>query len=544
MKKHFLTLAAAILSLGTFMACEDVPAPFELNITEETSAKEPPYAETFTTSLGGFRNYTTDGSGAWTIDYKTAKASGWDGSATTAGTYYLVSPAITLENVTSAHITYEYILRYNKADDNQQLLITTSFDEENPAEGWTLLNQAHTEGSDWDTFASADVSVPAEFIGKVVRIALRYNTNATSGSTWEVKNFCIAEGEGGGTETPDTPDEDPVVPSGDNLLENGDFETWTDGLPNNWKSASTAGNATLSQSTDAHNGAYSVEVTGTSSANKRLAYKEITLAAGTYTMTYYAKAATSTGGSTCPGYVPVIDGSVGSKYMYKEENSKYVYYDLTSSAWTLVDYTFTLSEETTLCLVAMNSKNPGGNILIDDMSLVATEGGGEVSGGDNGGTTTGGTIFSETFASGMGNFTTDDVELGTLSYVWKADTSYGYVKASAYAGGAVAAESWLISPVIDLTSHNNATLTFSHAANFFNDVDTFKGACSVKIRTEGGSWTDLAYTGYPAGNSWTFTDASASLAAYGGNKVQIAFRYTSTSSVAGSWEIKNFLVAE
>jgi hypothetical protein len=27
---------------------------------------------------------------------------------------------------------------------------------------------------------------------------------------------------------------------------NGDFETWVDGLPNNWKTASTAGNATLS----------------------------------------------------------------------------------------------------------------------------------------------------------------------------------------------------------------------------------------------------------------------------------------------------------
>lgn len=151
--------------------------------------------------------------------------------------------------------------------------------------------------------------------------------------------------------------------TGDTNAANGDFENWTSGQPNNWKTTSTAGNATLSQSTDAHGGKYSVKVAGTPSANKRLGYKEMTLKAGEYTMTFYVKAATSTGGSVRPGYVPVTDGKVGN-YIYGD----YVN-DLTSTTWEKVTYKFTITEEGTYSLVIMNSKKPGGHVLIDDFTL-------------------------------------------------------------------------------------------------------------------------------------------------------------------------------
>lgn len=87
---------------------------------------------------------------------------------------------------------------------------------------------------------------------------------------------------GGGEVKPD-PDPKPDPTPGEVATgENGGFETWTDGKPTNWKTASTAGNATLSQSEDAHSGKYSVKVGGSASANKRLGYKEITLKAGEY----------------------------------------------------------------------------------------------------------------------------------------------------------------------------------------------------------------------------------------------------------------------
>ena len=181
--------------------------------------------------------------------------------------------------------------------------------------------------------------------------------------TPEIKNADVVILEGGSGGGGDTPGGD--TPGGSTLADftNGDFETWADGQPTGWKSASTASNATLSQSTDAHSGTYSVKVGG-ASQNKRLAYKEMDLEAGTYAVTFYTKAATAEGGSVNPGYVPMkADGTVGS-YVY----GGYVN-DLSNSEWTKVDYEFTLASKTTVCLVVMNSKNPGKDVLIDDYTI-------------------------------------------------------------------------------------------------------------------------------------------------------------------------------
>lgn len=173
-----------------------------------------------------------------------------------------------------------------------------------------------------------------------------------------------------------------VTPTGDNLLTNGDFETWADGLPTNWKSASTASASTLTQSTDAHGGQYSVNVAGDASTNKRLAYKEITLKAGTYKFAFYAKATTADASQTRPGYVVVANGAVSGSYQYGD------YASINNTAWTEVSTTFTLSDQTTVCLVVMNPKTSNyataQDILIDDAQLVTSDGG-IVEGGETGG---------------------------------------------------------------------------------------------------------------------------------------------------------------
>ena len=148
---------------------------------------------------------------------------------------------------------------------------------------------------------------------------------------------------------------------------NGDFETWAGGLPTNWKSTSTASSATLSQSSDAHGGKSSVLVAGSTAGNKRLGYTEMTLSAGTYTMKFYAKAATAGGGAVAPGYVPIVSGKVGS-YVY----GSYVN-DLTTSTWSEVTYTFTLAAESTICLVVNNSKTPGMDVLVDDFTFTQSK---------------------------------------------------------------------------------------------------------------------------------------------------------------------------
>ena len=148
-------------------------------------------------------------------------------------------------------------------------------------------------------------------------------------------------------------------------LTNGDFETWAEGLPTGWKSACTASSATLEQSTDAHGGSYSVNVKGNESSNKRLASQEITLEAGTYTFSFWAKATVSDASQARPGFVPVTNGSAGS-YSYGD-------YATLSTDWQQVSYEFTLTTQTTVCLVVMNPKkssySSGKDILIDDATL-------------------------------------------------------------------------------------------------------------------------------------------------------------------------------
>lgn len=162
----------------------------------------------------------------------------------------------------------------------------------------------------------------------------------------------------GGSETPDTPS------TGDTTTPNGDFETWVDGKPNNWKTASTACNATLTQSTDAHNGKYSVKVGGSTTANKRLGYKEMELKAGTYKIKYYVKAATATGASVQSGFVDITAEGKAGNYVY----SGYIN-DIPNTKWTLVEQELVIPSDGKYCIVIMNAKRPGGDVLIDDLTL-------------------------------------------------------------------------------------------------------------------------------------------------------------------------------
>ena len=147
---------------------------------------------------------------------------------------------------------------------------------------------------------------------------------------------------------------------------NGDFESWTGDVPDNWKTASTAGNATLSKSTDAHGGSFSCKVAGNTSANKRLGYKEMELSAGTYKVTFYAKAL-SENGSVNPGIVPIgSDGKAGT-YAY----SGYVD-NISTKDWQKVEATIDVSSAGTYCFVVMNQKKSTAvDILIDDFTVVS-----------------------------------------------------------------------------------------------------------------------------------------------------------------------------
>lgn len=319
--------------------------------------------QNFASSLGNFTSISTSGELKWYNDFSSAMITGYqdfDGDGkkeNRAGVTYLVSPEINITGTDKAHIEINQAVNYEKGDVNQNnsILISKNYNGNPATATWELL-EYDTEGLNTSfTFKNKVVNIPAAYIGSKVVIALRHTCNESFSSTWEVKSLSVkageAEGSTGGNE-------------GDLTAANGDFETWVSGEPNNWTTSSTAGNATLSQSTDAHSGKYSVKVGGTTAANKRLSYKEIELKAGEYTMEFYVKAATSTGGSVRPGFVPVTSGKVGT-YVYAESYTN----GITNTEWMKVSHTFSIPSDGTYCLVIMNSKNPGADVLIDDFTL-------------------------------------------------------------------------------------------------------------------------------------------------------------------------------
>lgn len=215
-------------------------------------------------------------------------------------------------------------------------------------------------GADFASKEDLKVGQKVTILGKIMKF-----TDKNGNDVMEVdktSSIVKIEGEGGGEVKPDPkPDPNPgEVATGDN----GGFENWTDSKPTNWNTNS-AGNASLTKSEDAHSGKYSVQVAGTSNANKRLGYKEMSLKAGKYTIKFYAKAATATGAAVCPGYVAVNDGTVDSQnYNYTKQ-----YVNVTNTEWTLVEQEITIEKDGTYSIVIMNAKKPGAAVLIDDFTF-------------------------------------------------------------------------------------------------------------------------------------------------------------------------------
>ena len=153
--------------------------------------------------------------------------------------------------------------------------------------------------------------------------------------------------------------------------------------------------------------------------------------------------------------------------------------------------------------------------------------------------------YEETFADAIGSFTIDDVNLGEgLTYVWKHDTEYKYMKASAYNKKNIASESWLVSPTINLNGISTATLSFEQCISKY--FGTVSEEATLWVKEEGGAWQQITIT-YPEildGKNWSAMEkhSDISLDDYAGEKIKIGFKYVSTDAAAGTWEIKNFKV--
>jgi hypothetical protein len=161
------------------------------------------------------------------------------------------------------------------------------------------------------------------------------------------------------------------------------------------------------------------------------------------------------------------------------------------------------------------------------------------------------TFFSESFASGLGGFTAQNI-IGDQQ--WSYSATYGATISGFAAGASHQNEDWLISPAIDLSAATTSgVLRFSHAINKGNvaNIQTNHTVWMTKNYSSGApstaTWVQLTIPVYPAGTSWTYIssgDVVIPAAFLGQNNVRFAFKYLCSDTESATWEIQNVKITE
>ena len=467
-----------------------------------------PYEQSFASSFGTYCTKDVFGDESWMIDYSTAKMTGYVGGENRENEDWLISSPVNVTGVEHAKIVMEYICRYFSSV-NDDITIWASedyvFDEMPGTATWTQIAASFTEGSNWTDFATTEISLD-EFIGKTITIAVKYLSNTTKAGTIEVKAITVMEGEASGVTppTPPTPGpgsgigtaEDPYNVASGIGLQDTQVIAWVQGYI---VGAVKNGTSTVSSNDDVNWSAPFDSFTNVVIADDADCHE----IANCIIVNLPA-------GKPLRAQVNLYDNpdNLGKLLAVKGKLRKY------------------------FGQAGLRDSNGSENDFVLEgyvPPIPGTE------------------IFSETFASGQGMFSIQDVVMPSeLTYVWAHAANYSCMKASAYVSQAYATESWLISPDINISGVSTATLKFDQAVNYASP----EGALSVMITTDftddvnTTEWTELTLSAWPAGNSWTFMNSTVDLTSYVGKHVTIAFKYTSTTSAAATWEIKNFVISD
>jgi hypothetical protein len=466
-----------------------------------------PYYQSFASDFGTYMTYDLLGSESWMIDFSTAKMTGYVGGSYYANEDWLISSPVAITNVSDAKMTMVYIGRYfSNINDEVTIWASTNYNwGDNPqAASWNQVPATLTEGTNWNNFLTAEISL-TEYIGQTVTFAVRYISTDSKAGTMEIQSITIEEGTGGGGggggggtgEGSGTADDPYNVAAGISLQGQGET-AWVHGYI---VGAVKSGTSTVTSNADVNwsgsfDSATNVVIADDANCNEITQCLIVNLPAG-------KPLRSQVNLMDNPGNLGKHLAVLGTLRVYFGQAG------LRDSNGTEADFVLE------------------GNVP----------------------PTPGDEIFSESFASGQGNFTIHDLVLPEgLSYVWQHAPSYSCMKASAYVSGQnYAAESWLVSPPIDLSGVSSAKLTFSQAVNYASP----DSALSMMISTDynGGdialaTWTQLSLNEWPAGNNWTFINSTADLTPFVGQTVTIAFKYTSTSSASATWEVKDFVVEE
>lgn len=467
-----------------------------------------PYVQSFANDFGTYTTKDVLGDESWVIDYSTAKMTGYVGGENHANEDWLISSPVNVTGVEHAKLVMEYICRYFSSL-NEDITFWASedyvFDEAPNTATWSNISATLTESSNWNDWKTVELSLDA-YIGKTITVAVKYMSNTTKAGTIEVKSITVQEGEAGGV-TPPGPippgpgtgsgtADDPYNVSSGIGLQGQDIVAWVQGYI---VGAVRNGTSTVTSNDDV---IWSAPF-------------------DSYTNVVIADDA------NCQEITSCIIVNLPSGKPLRAQVNLYDNPDNYGKQLSVLGKLRTYFGQAGL----RDSNGTESDFVLEGYVPP----------------TPGTTIFSETFANGQGLFTIQDVLLPEeLTYVWSYASQYSCMKASAYVGQAYVTESWLVSPAIDLSDVNTATLKFDQAVNYASP----QGALSMMISTDyagdvtTANWTELNLSQWPAGNNWSFMNSTADLTNYAGQTVTIAFKYTSNTSAAATWEVKNFVVEE
>jgi hypothetical protein len=168
--------------------------------------------------------------------------------------------------------------------------------------------------------------------------------------------------------------------------------------------------------------------------------------------------------------------------------------------------------------------------------------------------------YNKALLGDPGDFTTQDITLDGLNYIWSNTNNYGWKASGFYQSANHTTESWLVSPAMNFKKAEAPYLVFDHVFRYLasGDAAEFNQRLGVFVSTDYAgdvtscSWTQVPLTdeSMPSNQDWTFvTTQPVDLSAFIGGYCWIAFRYTSSNDVDGytasaTWEVKNVLVRE
>jgi len=149
--------------------------------------------------------------------------------------------------------------------------------------------------------------------------------------------------------------------------------------------------------------------------------------------------------------------------------------------------------------------------------------------------------YSEALTSSFGTMTTNNATIWTIASNYSCAKATGYKKgdnSANFEGSAV-----LYTPWLNVKDYDEVTLAFDNCINaYFNDLEN---EATLYVYTSETDSTQLTFT-YPDAPSsgWSeFVSSSTDVACADAEQIRFGWVYTSSSSSAGTWELRNVSVS-